>query len=132
MSQTAAQILTPLNLPSTFLAATKEGLVDAAIDLLNLYKAPAITSMDGTAGAKTVTLTSRQRAAVLYVTRAIYASFYLNAGATNVSLSGLSLSQVDLLSNATVIHAVEAMAAKLRDDGELPYLIFAEYDMEEE
>jgi len=74
-----------LNLSVGDVSAIKtEALIDQAIDLLNLYANQSISNMAGTAGSKTVTLTSRQRAAVFEVAKAVYYRDYLS----QVPLSG--------------------------------------------
>jgi hypothetical protein len=125
MAQTAPQILAVLNLSEN--ATVQETIVDAAINKLNRYGAPTITNMAGTAGSKTVTLTSKQQDAVLDVARIIYANYYKNAeGTLNTTVGNLGISSQDMMSNATVLNAIKDIARCLRDDGELPYLIFNE------
>lgn len=131
MTQTAVQVLAVLNLPES--ATIQETLVDAAINKLNRYGAPTITNMAGTEGSKTVTLTSKQQDAVLDVARIIYSSYYENAdGTLNTNVGGIGLSSQDMMSNPTVLQAIKDIARCLRDDGELPYLIFNEVPLVEE
>lgn len=59
-------------------AAKTEALLDQAIDLLNLYANQSLSNMSGDAGSKTVTLTSKQRGAVLEVAKAVYYRDYLS------------------------------------------------------
>ena len=59
-------------------AAKTEALLDQAIDLLNLYANQTISNMAGAAGSKTVTLTSKQRGAVIEVAKAVYYRDYLS------------------------------------------------------
>lgn len=134
MAQTAIQILKPLKLDVSIDTATdQEEMVDAAIDQLNLAGAPTIPNMAGTVGAKTVTLTSKQRGAVLFVARAVYASYNKNPEATSSDSTGqASLSQMDMMSNSNVLNAIQTAAKNLRDDGTLPFVIFNEIEMIEE
>jgi len=74
-----------LNLSVGDISAIKtEALLDQAIDLLNLYANQTLSNMAGTAGSKTVTLTSKQRAAVFEVAKAVYYKDFLS----QVHLSG--------------------------------------------
>lgn len=126
MSQTAPEILAPLDISKS--TEEQENFIDAAIDQLNLSGAPTITNMAGAVGSKTVTLTSKQRAAIRYVARVVYGSYNKNPKPTTSTVIGqLSLSQSDLFSNATVLAAIERAAAQLRDDGELPFVTFSEF-----
>jgi hypothetical protein len=112
-------------------ATEQEGFIDAAIDELNLNGAPTIANMTGTAGSKTATLTSKQRAAILRIARAVYSSYYKNAdGTLQVNVGNIGLTNQDMMSNPTVIETIKYAAKCLRDDGELPYVIFSEVELE--
>lgn len=132
MSQTALQILAPLKLAVASVTATEqETFIDSAIDELNLAGAPTITNMAGTAGAKTATLTSKQRAAILRIARAVYSSYFKNAdGTLQVNVGNIGLTSQDMMSNPTVLSEIKYAAKCLRDDGELPYAIFSEIELE--
>ncbi len=127
-SYTAPQILVTLNL--NYSTTIQENLINDAIDMLNLYAPPTateISNLSGTAGSKTVTLTSKQKAAVLYVARVLYSSYIQNtSGNTSRSIANISLSQTDMLSNATVLAAIKDAAANLspaETSAELPIFI---------
>ena len=113
VSLTASSLSTLVN-DAGLAAATAEAILDQAIDCLNLLGNLELSNMQGTAASKSVGVTSRERGAILYVARAIYSSFYKDAPTTAV-IAGLSVSTTDVLSNAVVMHTVEAMARKLHD-----------------
>lgn len=90
-----------------------EYILDMAIDLLNVYDVQ-LDNMAGLAGAKTVTLTSKQRGGVFLVARTIYYAMYKNVQA--IGIGGLTVSASDLLSNATVVKTVKEVANRLCSD----------------
>jgi ABC-type glycerol-3-phosphate transport system substrate-binding protein len=91
-----------------------EDIFDYAIDFLNIYGA-GITKMSGTAGSKTVTLTSSQEAAISFIGRAIYASYYKNASNENSGVQSLTLNTAtDLMSNQTILSMAKNIASQLR------------------
>jgi hypothetical protein len=112
---TAPQILAPLKLSIS--TADQEYIVEAIVDQLNLWGAPDvnITATVSTPGSMTWTLTSAEKAAVLFGARAIYASFYKNPEATqNTAINQISISQTDMMSNPTVLSTIKAAAEQLR------------------
>jgi hypothetical protein len=103
---------TLLDLTTTQLtAAETEGLLDWAIDLLNLYSNAEMSNMSGVAGSKTVTLTGAQRGAVFFVARALYESGF--KGVDTASIGSLSSSPVDVLANPTIERLIRLAAKKL-------------------
>jgi hypothetical protein len=93
--------------------ADAEDIFDYAMDFLNIYGA-GITKMSGSAGSKTVTLTSSQEAAVSFLGRAIFASYYKNASNSNANVAPLSVSYTDLMSNQTFLSTAKNLAGQLR------------------
>ena len=108
-SVTAEDFINVMNIDDS--ATNMEYVLDLAIDTLNLYGAEAIDNMSGDAGSKTVTLTSRQRGGVFHLARVIYHEFFKHKKSVNVG--GVTLTVTDLLSNPTVMSAVEKIAKKL-------------------
>ena len=102
-----------LNQPS--LSATDaEKLLDLSVDCLNLYGQLDMSNMAGTAGAKTLNITSQQRAAIMLVARAIYFAFYRGLG--SLSLHGIAMTNPsDLLSNSVVQDSVREAARLLQE-----------------
>ena len=85
VSVSYTDVHTPMNLTVNDISATNtEILMDVAIDSLNLEGDLSLDNMSGAAGSKTVTLTQRQRAAVLFTTRAIYYGWYKNIDTASV------------------------------------------------
>jgi hypothetical protein len=112
---TAPQILAPLKL--TISTADQEYIITAIVDQLNLWGAPTvnITETVSTPESMTWTLTSAEKAAVLFGARAIYSSFYKNAQAIqNNNIGQVSVSQADMMSNPTVLATIKAAAEQLR------------------
>jgi hypothetical protein len=93
---------------------TMEELTDAVIDELNL-QGLTLSNMAGSAGSKTITLTSNEKGAVRRIFRVIYASWYKNAAANNTaSIGSVSISTGDLISQPQVIEMIERTAALLK------------------
>jgi len=102
-----------LNLDSTFDDATMEGLIDQAIDMLNLYGINVdLPNMTGTAGSKTVSLTSPQQGAVVMITRVVYSQFYERADGS-MTFGGVTVSASDMMGNTVVIRTVKEAARLL-------------------
>lgn len=96
---------------SDLTAVNTEYLIDLAIDLLNLYGAADLTNLAGVAGAKTVTVTSAQRGAILLVVRALYHSF--PDAIHGVTVSGLSMNPMDVLANPVMVRLIRDAAHRL-------------------
>ena len=109
---TASTLDTLLNLSSGVPDETLEDLIDASIDLLNLFGAD-LPNLAGAAGSKSVSLESREAGAVKLVARAVYHAFY--KGIDTSSVHGLSYSQTDLLGNAVVVQSVQTAARMLAE-----------------
>jgi len=112
---TACQFVTDLKTifdDSLILDATVETLVDAVVDELNLNGCN-ISNMDGTAGSKTITLTSAQKGAIRSIFRCMYASWHKNASNQNAGISPLTLSNIDLMSNPVILNMIRQVASQL-------------------
>ena len=114
MPSITASTLSTLVGNAALAAIDAEAILDQAIDCLNLEGNLELSNMQGTAGSKTVGATSKERGAILYVARAIYSSFYQNAS-TSTSISGMSITITDVLSNPVVAETVQRMARKLHE-----------------
>ena len=99
-----------------------EYILDFAIDLLNIYDVQ-LSNMSGSAGSKTVTLTSKQRGGVFLVARAVYYSMFKEL--ENVNIGSLSVDATDLLSNPTVVKVLEDVANRLQVDDytRIPFIV---------
>jgi len=87
-----------------------ETVLDDAIDKLNLYGRLAIPNMNGGApGAKTVTLTSPQRGAVLGVAKACYYRGYGASSSESIAIGNISKSGSSS-SAATMLNDPDAVA----------------------
>jgi len=109
-SVTAQNFIDVMNISDS--TTNMEYVLDLAIDTLNLYGATTINNMVGSAGSKTVTLTSKQRGGVFHLARIIYRDFYKEAGKTT-SIGGLTVTAIELLANPTVESAIEKIARRL-------------------
>jgi hypothetical protein len=105
--------LLDLSVPTDITAANAEKIIDQAIDLLNLYGNLDLPNMSGTAGAKSVSVESRQRGAILSVARAVYYGFY--KGLETASAGPVNVSSPDLMSNQSVLASVKEEAELLKD-----------------
>ena len=94
-------------------AATLEIIIDAAIDIINLYGIVDLPNMTGTAGSKSVSLESREAGAVKLVARAVYHAFY--KGIDTMATGGVTVSAYDMLGNPTVMNTVETVARRLSE-----------------
>ena len=88
-----------------------EYIIDLAIDSLNIFGAT-LTNMTGTAGTKTVDLTSQQRGAVFIVAREIYNKFWKGAG-TATTTGGFTVTVGDLLNDNDLASLLEKLGEKL-------------------
>jgi len=102
-----------MNLPSLS-SAVIEKILDMAINCLNLYGQLDMSNMAGTAGSKTLNLTSPQEGALLIVARAIYYGFYL--GLSSAAIAGQSVtSPSDLMANSVVSDSLREAARLLQE-----------------
>jgi hypothetical protein len=116
---TYATLHSVMNLNTTKLPAINtESVIDLAIDTLNLFGCE-LTNMAGTAGTKTVTLESNEKAAVFLVARMIYYSFYKSVDVA--SLGGINVTTNDLMKDPTAVQLIKDAADRLikgsADDG---------------
>jgi len=89
-----------------------EKILDLTIDALNLFGNLEMSNMAGTAGSKTVNLSSSQKAAVFIVARAIYYGFYKELDVSNVG--GVNMTTNDLMKDPETIKLIKDCAEKLR------------------
>lgn len=97
-----------------------EAILDLAIDTLNLYGA-AINNMSGVAGEKTVTVTSKERGAVLQCARAVYYGFHERV--ENASAGGIAVSSSDLMSKPEIIGIIKEAAHRLEQHAGVPFVV---------
>ena len=113
VSVTADTFKDLMNLP-TLDDADVEQILDMAVDCLNLYGQLDMSNMAGTAGSKTLNLTSQQKAAVFIVARAIYYGFYLHLSSSSVA--GLTVTTPsDLMANIVVSESLHEAARLLME-----------------
>jgi len=120
VSVSAVDLDTILNLSSAVDAENLEAILDLAIDTLNLYGA-AISNMTGDAGEKTVTVTSKEKAAVFIACRAIYYGFYKEISSATVG--GLAVSNSNLMSNPVVLATIKQAAHRLEQHEGVPFIV---------
>jgi hypothetical protein len=120
VSVTAATLKGVMDLADAIISDTEmEGIIDLAVDVLNLYGAPDLANMSGTAGTKTLSLTSKEKAAVFLVARDIYYGFFEDK--ESVSVGGVSVTTSDVLSNAELKATIQLAAKKLQHADELAF-----------
>ena len=95
-------------------AINTEKLIDLAIHYLNLYAQLDMSNMAGTAGSKTLNVTSPQYAAVLHVFRTIYHSYYKPLEVDSINPTNV-LNPPDLLSNPVILESVREAARLLQE-----------------
>lgn len=101
---------------SDLTATQSEYLIDTAVDWINLVGVDLeLANMSGAAGSKTLSATSNQRGIIYFAARAIYASFWKNAGNQNVNVGGIGLTNMDLMSNPVVLNVIREAANKLHE-----------------
>ena len=93
--------------------ANAEYIIDLAISEINLHSDAGLGLMTGTGGSKTVSLESKEYAAVMEVARAIYYGFYKKL--ETESVGGITISSPDLKSNPSVQHAIKEAARQLAE-----------------
>jgi hypothetical protein len=98
------------NIDSSFTATKWEACIDQAIDKINGYaRDDILPNLTGTAGSKTVSVTSGQAGFIRDLAVAIYASTK-NAGATSTSLGLGALSQSSSSSTGAGASQIEELA----------------------
>ena len=113
VSVTADTFKDLMNKPSLGSEAV-EKILDMAVNCLNLYGQLDMSNMAGTAGSKTLNLTSRQNAALLIVARAIYYGFYV--GLSSAAIAGQSVTNPsDLMANSGVSESLREAARLLQE-----------------
>lgn len=117
---TATDLDTVLHLQNSVSDEVLEDLLDLAIDTLNLYGA-AVDNMSGVAGAKSVTVTGKERAAAFISVRAIYYGFYKEIASSTIA--GLTVSSTDLMSNPEVLRMIKEAARRLEQHEGVPFKV---------
>ena len=112
VSVTAALLINLLHLDASFDDATMENLIDQSIDMTNLYGNLDLSNMSGTAGSKTVELTTHEKGAVVTIVRTVYNAFYENSEGS-MSVSGITISSPDLMGNPTVVNTIKEVSRLL-------------------
>lgn len=110
-----------MNLTDNDLTDTNaEYVLDAAIDLLNIFDCQ-LSNMAG-GPPKTVTLTSKQRGGVFAVARAIYQDYYKGDSA---SFGSITINVTQLMLNSTFMTFVETIAQRLQADSydRIPFIV---------
>lgn len=118
VSISASDLDAILNLAGGVSNINLEAILDLSIDTLNLYGA-VITNMTGAAGSKTVTLTSKEKAAVFIAARAVYYGFF--KGIDSAAVSGLNVTNTDLMSNPAVLQTIKEAAHRLEQHEGVPF-----------
>lgn len=105
----------------TINATDAEYVLDAAIDLLNIFDCQ-ISNMAG-GPPKTVTLTSKQRGGVFAVARVVYFDYY--KGVEQISAGDTGVAKSQLMANPTIMNFVEKIAQRLQgdDDARIPFVV---------
>ena len=105
---TGDTILNLLKNPSGITTTHGEIVMDQAIDHLNIYldKDNTISNLSGTAGSKTLSVSSRERGAINLVARMVYMSFLKQHGGS-ANMGSLGSSTIDLLSNPTSVAIIK-------------------------
>ena len=91
--------------------ATAENIIDYAISEITLHSGEDMAVMSGTAGSKTVSLTTQQYGAVMEAGRAIYQSCY--KGVESSGVGGVTVTDPDVQSNPVVQAAIRRAARRL-------------------
>jgi len=90
-----------------------EYLIDYALSQLSLHSREDLPTMGGTAGSKTVSLTTQQYGAVVFVAEVIYNDVY--KGRETVTIQGLTTGRPNLEGNPTIQAAIEKAARQLAE-----------------
>ena len=109
VSVSASDLDTILNLSGQVSDSNLEAILDLAIDSLNIFGA-SLANLSGSP--LTVTLTSKERGAVLIVAREIYNKFYKGAG-TVTTTGGFTVTIGDLLDDNDLAALLEKLGEKL-------------------
>jgi hypothetical protein len=94
-----------------------EEAIDVTISALNIYRCD-IPLLSGTAGTKSVTLTSQQYGAVMMVLRTIFVNYAKNfSGTQSIALGQISMTYAESLSNPGNMQIIKEIAWQLRSRG---------------
>ena len=108
-----ATIFTAIINDADLSATIAEYIIDYAITKINRISREDLPTMSGTAGSKTVSLTTQQYSAVLDVAEVIYNDVY--KGRETTTVQGLSVGRPNLEGNPTVQAAIEKAARQLAE-----------------
>ena len=109
---TAAELQQIMNLSDTELPhANAEGLIDFAIDALNVFGA-GLSNLGGATPDKTLTVTSKQRGVIMLVTRLCYYGAYKDLQTT--ALGPMSTSLANLMQDPAFVQTVKTLAYQIR------------------
>jgi len=101
-----------MNLSDTTLPhANGEALIDFAIDALNVFGA-GLSNLGGATPDKTLTVTSKQRAAIMLVTRLCYWGAYKDL--QTVGLGPMTTSLTNLMQDPTFLATVKTLSYQIR------------------
>lgn len=109
---TAATLRTLTNNPNIALADCEE-IIDHAIDKINLAGQKydlSLNNMTGTAGSKTLNVTSAEKGAIMEVAIAVYSGNYSSSSSTSISIGPLSSSGGSATSVSRGGESVETLA----------------------
>jgi len=120
VSVSAEDLDAVLNLSGGVSDENLEAILDLAIDTLNLFGA-FITNMSGVAGEKTVTVTSKEKAAVFIGARAIYYAFF--KGIESAVIAGQSITKSDIMSNTEVMNTIRQAAKRLEQHEGVAFVV---------
>jgi len=109
VSVSASDLNTILNLSGQVSDENLEAILDLAIDSLNIFGAT-LANLSGSP--LTVTLTSKERGAVLIVARLIYNKFWKGAGTTTTT-GGFTVTIGDILNDNDLVALLEKLGEKL-------------------
>ena len=109
VSVSASDLNTILNLNGQVSDENLEAILDLAIDSLNIFGA-SLANLSGSP--LTVTLTSKERGAVLIVAREIYNKFWKGAGTTTTT-GGFTVTIGDILNDNDLVALLEKLGEKL-------------------
>lgn len=94
-------------------ATTWEYVIDSAINAINSRANANLPNMSGTAGSKSLSVTSKQAGSIEFVVRVVYATYLKNADAKGGNVGALSVQVSDLMSNPAVLQAIDEAAGRL-------------------
>jgi len=111
---TAAEFNSLMDLSTADLPlATGEDIINLAIQCIDNLGGLEISTLSGSAGSKTLSVSDSERAAIMYGARAIYYGFY--RGVSTLSMGGISLTVPMVLENSEVRSMLQTLANNLKE-----------------